>query len=1045
MKHIVCALALLIFILTIQSPEAQAACSSPSGNAGKIAYNQTAKTFQYCNGTDWIAMNQPGSGSGGCANPTLDEGYMVYNADHRVMQGCAGNVFQAMGPVNGVSAPEWSIVNSGFQHSCAIKSDGTAWCWGSGSVGQLGDGSTVTSSNAPVAVSGGATWKAITTGFTHTCGIKSDDTAWCWGGANYLGDGTSNQSAIPVQVAGGGTWKKISAGQMHSCGIKSDDTAWCWGFEFYGALGNNAATATFRLSPIAVVGGHTWKEIGTGDMQTCAIKSDDTAWCWGYQSDGRLGNNVGFGGALATPTAVTGGFTWKTISVKNSTACAVRSNDAGYCWGYGSYGNRGDGTTGQAGPNPVAILGGHTWKNIDAGFLHTCGIKSDNTIWCWGYNGQGQLGNNNTTQQTSPVTLTSGGAWKSVSAGRDYTCGIKTAGGQIFCWGTNALGQIAAGPEIGNRDAPDTVTGNATWTAISTAHRHSCGLQSDGSAWCWGYDSQQQLGNGATSADQPSPVAVTGGSVWKAISNGIGHSCGIKSDDTIWCWGENSSGELGTGATGAAQADPVALSGGGTWKQVSAGLTATCGIKTDDTAWCWGSDISGKLGNGAAGNATAPAQVTGGGTWKNISMGFYNACGIKSDDTLWCWGDDGSGQLGNGATTGAQPDPVAVTGGATWKSVSVSYFYACGIKSDNSAWCWGYDAQHQLGNGASTASQPDPVAVNGGHTWKKISAGYQTACGIKSDNTAWCWGTDATFMIGNGAITGFQDSPAMVIGGSLWQDISAADGNPGTHVCGLTTSGIALCWGTNTFGQLGIGSPSYSLTPQTTVCGAPYGNPGAIRYNSTENRLQYCDSVNWTAFGGFGMNATVPVDPCAGSPAPGAVCSDGTVYAGLSPDGNVKMYVTRCDAGQTWDGASCINPRQAMPWNNGQTDWVDAPITECGSYAGCGVSGKTDTPVLATSDSDSNDPGIQPHEAAKYCYDLVLHGQSDWYLPSIAELSILHSNKVSIGQFDTTTPGLYASSSENAPINFAWTKNFGSGAHGGFPKDFGFTVRCARQ
>jgi alpha-tubulin suppressor-like RCC1 family protein len=1038
MKHILIAITLTILTMAIHVSGAWAACSSPSGNAGKIAYNQTAKTFQYCNGTDWIAMNQPGSGSGGCANPTLDEGYMVYNADHRVMQGCAGNVFQAMGPLDGTGSPEWSMVSSGFQHSCGIKSDGTAWCWGAGSLGQLGNGTTSNFSLSPTPVSGGAVWKSISAGISHSCGIKSDDTAWCWGGGNYLGDGTANQSSVPVQVTGGGTWKKIATGNLHSCGIKSDNTAWCWGFEFYGALGNNATTVTFRLSPVAVVGGHTWKDIAAGDMHSCAIKSDDTAWCWGYQSDGRLGNNVTFGGALATPVAVTGGFTWKSISAKYSTACAIRSNDAAYCWGYGSYGTRGDGSTSQAAGNPVAVLGGHTWKKLESGYLHSCGVKSDDTLWCWGYNGFGQLGNNNTTQQTSPVSLTSGGAWKSVSTGRDYTCALKTSGGALYCWGTNTSGQIAAGPDIGNRDAPDTITGNATWTDITTAFRQSCGIKSDGSAWCWGYDQQEQLGNGAANNNQPSPVAVTGGSVWKKISLGNMHGCGIKSDDTLWCWGENSSGELGIGATGAPQADPVAVSGGGTWKHVTAGVGATCGIKSDDTAWCWGSDTSGKLGNGAAGNANAPALVTGGSTWKAISMGFYNSCGIKSDDTLWCWGNDGSGQLGNGATATDQPDPVAVTGGATWKYISVSYSYACGIKSDDTAWCWGYDGMQQLGNGAPVANQPDPVAVNGGGTWKKISTGFQTTCGIKSDDTAWCWGSDGTLMIGNGAITGLQDSPVQVIGGSLWQTIAASSGNPGEHVCGITTSGVALCWGNNNFGQLGVGTPAYSLAPVNTVCGAPYGKPGAIRYNSTEDRMQYCDSVNWVAFGGFGMGATIPPpDPCAGSPAAGTVCGDGTVYAGLSPDGNVKMFVTRCDAGQSWDGSACTGARTNHFWNDGINNYVATGATSL-------ITGASNTTAITGTDANSVAGGMQQHQAAQYCADLNINGHSDWYLPAQNELAVMYANNATIGNFLTSALGHYWTSTELS-ANSSTYFDFQMGWDSGSLKQSVNPQRCARK
>ena len=177
----------------------------------------------------------------------------------------------------------------------------------------------------------------------------------------------------------------------------------------------------------------------------------------------------------------------------------------------------------------------------------------------------------------------------------------------------------------------------------------------------------------------------------------------------------------------------------------------------------------------------------------------------------------------------------------------------------------------------------------------------------------------------------------------------------------------------------------------------------------------------------------------------GTVCADGSVYAGTTPDGDVPFYVTRCDAGQTWDGSACTGARALPKGNNGQDDWTDTTIVNCGSVPGCDPSGESSTAILISEDSDSDDPGIQTHDAAQYCADLNLHGQTDWYLPSAPELNILHTNKTAIGNFRTTNPSSFWSSSEVNNVNF-WIHDFYSGAQSGFGSKWSsLLVRCARK
>lgn len=1015
-----------MFIAAFPRP-ADAACSNPTGIKADIVYNSSQKLFEYCNDTNWVRMNpRAGSGTGGCTNPAMDEGKMVYNADHRVMQGCAGNVWRALGAFNTVfsGSQAWQVLASRWDYSCGIKQDGSLWCWGGNGNGQIGNNSTVIQ-NTPLHIQTSQTWKHVAVGRWHTCAIRSDNTLWCWGGngAGRTGLNTSTGNTLnPTQVSGGGSWKTLSLGHDHSCGIKADDTLWCWGTNASGRTGLNT-TAGSTLVPTQVSGGGSWKSVSLGYWTSCAIKSDDTLHCWGSNQYGGTGMNTTAGNTIV-PTGISGGGTWKHIAVglnngSTSYACAIKSDDTAHCWGANSYGNLGDGTTTQR-LVPTAISGGGSWRLIEAGSTHTCGIKSDSTGWCWGYNSENQLNDGTTTQRTSPTAVIFGGTWKSLHTGFASTCGIRSDN-QIYCWGSNT-NSIMGFANTSTLSYPVEIAGGGVWKAVSVGGGSSCGIKSDDTLWCWGQNTSGQLGDNTTT-NRWNVTAVSGGGTWKSISMGAGYACGIKSDDTAWCWGSNYAGATGQNTTTGTTLVPTQITGGGSWKALQASgddiRPHTCGIKSDDTLWCWGMNIDGRTGlNTTVGNTLLPTQVTGGGTWKSLSVAgiqFYGfTCAIKSDDTLWCWGDnDIMGQLGDG-TFVDKLVPTQVSGGGAWKQVGGSGIIACAVKTDNSAWCWG------------TGFYNVPTAVTGGGSWKMWSGKY----GIKTDQSAYSWD--------------FMTAPTAITGGVVWDSISTTQ----SHQCGLTNTGSLLCWGSNNYGQLtetNVSSP-YISTPLQPDCGSPAGKPGAIVYNSSENFLQYCMGGGWAAFGGYGAGSNPgPTDLCAGSPNPGDVCADGTVYAGLTPDGNVAMYTTRCDAGQTWDGSSCINARQTMPWNNGQADWVDAPIAECGSFASCGVSGKTNTPLLATSDSDSNDPGTQPHDAAKYCDDLVLHGQSDWYLPSIAELVLIHGNKVSIGQFDTTVSSFYASSSENAPTSNAWSQNFNNGTYGALPKDIDFFVRCARQ
>lgn len=315
------------------------------------------------------------------------------------------------------------------------------------------------------------------------------------------------------------------------------------------------------------------------------------------------------------------------------------------------------------------------------------------------------------------------------------------------------------------------------------------------------------------------------------------HTCGIKLDDTLWCWGNNNYGTIGDN-TYVQRLVPTAVSGGGTWKMVAAGEQHTCGIKSDDSMWCWGTDNYDQLGNGASGSSPVPVAVSGGGTWKWVTSGYQYSCGIKTDDTLHCWGENYYGQLGDNTTT-QRAVPTAISGGGTWKKVDGGEITTCGIKSDDTGWCWGHGGDAKVGDGSFTQRNA-PVSISGGGTWKQIdSGGWFHSCGIKSDDTTYCWGLGGFGAIGNGSYVVHQTTPAAVSGGMTWKGVSAAAYNN----CAIASDDSLWCWGLLT-------DSGHPLLPMSGgSCSGPNGNLGDILYNGDHAVLQFCNGVSWVAIG----------------------------------------------------------------------------------------------------------------------------------------------------------------------------------------------------
>jgi len=353
--------------------------------------------------------------------------------------------------------------------------------------------------------------------------------------------------------------------------------------------------------------------------------------------------------------------------------------------GAGQYaGALGNNTTINRSTPVTTFAGGTNWKQVSGGTGFTVAIKIDGTLWTWGQNARGQLGDNTTTARSTPVTTFAGGNnWKQVSCVGLFTGAIKTDG-TLWTWGYNYNGQLGDNTVV-NRSTPvTTFAGGTNWKQVACGYFHMASIKTDGTLWTWGNNYYGELGDNTSYqtgmlGQRLTPVTTfAGGTNWKQVvcnganGNSVSHTRAIKTDGTLWTWGNNNFGQLGDN-TIISRSTPVTTFAGGTnWKQVAGGETYTAAIKTDGTLWSWGRNDFGNLGiNNTTTPICTPVTTFAGGTnWKQVAGGSVHTAAIKTDGTLWTWGLGTSGQLGiNLALTRCTP-VTTFAGGTNWKQVA---------------------------------------------------------------------------------------------------------------------------------------------------------------------------------------------------------------------------------------------------------------------------------------------------------------------------------------------------------------------------------------
>jgi uncharacterized repeat protein (TIGR02059 family) len=691
---------------------------------------------------------------------------------------------QVSGLDSGVTA-----ITTGDFHTCALLATGAVKCWGSNYAGQLGDGSTTTR-NTPTQVSGLSSGvAAIAIASDHSCALLATGAVKCWGTGTYgkIGDGTSTSPTTPTQVSGlDNGVAAITTGRWHTCALLATGAIKCWGMN-NGRLGDG--TTTDRSTPVDVVGGFSFgADTSSPTFSAAAVNSAGTQLILQFSealsattaSASTFAVTVAGSSRSVSSVAAAGSTVVLTLSSAVTMGQSVTvaytdpsgGNDASAV--QDASGNDAASFNTSSGAVTVANHVVGSQQLLSMGFSHTCAVTPAGGVKCWGANTNGALGNGAATNSATPVDVTGLSDVVAISSGWYHTC-ARTSSGGVKCWGY--------GPALGdgtslNRSTPVNVLTAGTdqsqniltgVVAITSGGRATCALMISGGVKCWGFNNTNQLGNGTTtnatwpvdvqtSATDSSPLvgvtAVAAG--FDEGSDGASHACALMVTGGVKCWGHNKFGQLGDG-TSTSRSTPVNVLTSGTDQTqnplsgitaISVGKHTTCAVTSTNSAKCWGVSWqnvnSMTLGNGteaseSLGDASGhkrgskwPVDVLASGTPSSspvvltgisaIDVGYHHTCAVLASGGVKCWGNtyNGDGPLANRTTpvnvlTSGTDQNQNLLSGAT--AVSVGEYFTCVLLDSGAIKCWGSNGSGQLGDGTTTNPRLYPVNVVGGFSF----------------------------------------------------------------------------------------------------------------------------------------------------------------------------------------------------------------------------------------------------------------------------------------------------------------------------------------
>lgn len=684
-----------------------------------------------------------------------------------------GRTLSTLNPIPSKLSSVQKIV-SGFAHNLAINSDKTLLAWGNNSEGQLGDGTNV-SRSMPQTVDTLAGVVAVAAGEYHSIVVLQDGSVRSWGTNKdgQLGDGSLSSRLSPVTVKGIGNVKAVAAGHNHSLALKKDGTVWAWGGNYWGQLGNGTDVDSKVPVQVKLQNGGPVENIvaiAAGHSFSVAIQQDGKILVWGYLY---VDSSTEFAVWTSTPTDNSLG-QWAAKDVVAGRDHVLILDQGGNLWSWGGnyYGQLG---TGSDSPDETVYSIKPLWiehltgiRAIAAGQDHSLAVKSDGSIWYWGFTHYSPEGDEYLYEPTPlPLGSTTGG--DSVAAGNSHSL-VLLANGNVLAWGDNVDGQLGDGA-MTVRSVVSAVTGLSGMTQVSAGNGHALALKSDGSVWAWGAGQNGQLGMGRR-ANVSRPTKIENLSGIKKIFAAGSHSLAIKNDGTLWAWGNNYYGQLGDDSTEDRNKPVQVKTKVDGISQPLANIVAACGgdshsaaIDRAGTVWRWGYDEYDAAADTHYYYDTA-IKVTAIPASKEIACGSEFSLVLANDGTVWAWGNNYYGQLGDGTDIDSYPDTTSyslqVGGGLNnVGAIAAGSYHSLALKNDGTLWRWGY-SRYDSATGEDKYF-PTPVQIDGLTQLAAIGAGDWHSLAVKDDGSVYSWGFNWAGQLADGTYEEFRSTPQLAI------------------------------------------------------------------------------------------------------------------------------------------------------------------------------------------------------------------------------------------------------------------------------------------
>jgi len=346
-------------------------------------------------------------------------------------------------------------------------------------------------------------------------------------------------AAAPAHAAASGPWIQVTAGGAHTCAINTGSSLYCWGSNSFGQVGADTMNTPHRVGAAGV-----WSTVTAGLNHTCGITKAKNLYCFGYNGNGQVGDGTTDSPRLSLHRVGAAGV-WARVSAGGNHTCAITQAENLYCWGNNDSGQVGDGTDTTPRLSLFRVGAAGVWARVSAGGNHTCAITQAENLYCWGNNGSGQTGDG--TINPAPLDLHrvgAAGVWSGVIAGLRHTCGI-TKAKNLYCWGENGFGQTGDGTIDTPRLSLHRVGAAGVWSSANAGNAHTCGVTQAKNLYCWGYNLYGQVGDGTIDTPRLSLFRVGAAGVWSSVEAGSFHTCGITQAKNLYCWGNNTFGEVG--------------------------------------------------------------------------------------------------------------------------------------------------------------------------------------------------------------------------------------------------------------------------------------------------------------------------------------------------------------------------------------------------------------------------------------------------------------------------------------------------------------------